>query len=358
MKWNRFLGMLLMSLFIVFSNQNSRAQESGTSPELLQIIKGANSALDKGDFASSIALFKQGIILAPDNVGLRKDLAYAYLLNKELDKARETIDPVVNSSAADAQCFQIAAGIELADGKNSKAKRIVNKGLEKFPSAGVLYNTKGNIEITGAKSNKEAISTWIKGIAAEPNYATNYFNLSNALSENKEYVWVIIYAEKYINLDQQSPKSVDMRRLLFETYKKVLTSNTAGALPEFNASNDRNNSKISFEDAVRKALGTNISTVSDGYTTDNISMLRSRFLIYWNNNYADRFPQSIFTYQTRLMKAGNFPAYNQWLFGAIENTKEFGIWVSQFRSNYQDFEKWKLNNQFVPSMGDAGYGLN
>lgn len=356
MNWKQILTGLALAACLYPSP--AKAQSSGDSPELLQIIKSAGNFLNKGEYDQAISMYKQAIRMAPDNVALRKDLAYTYFLKRDFTQAREIITPVVSSSLADAQCYQIAAAIEQADGKNSKAKRIVNAGLEKFPKEGVLYNTKGNILSTESKSSKPALKEWINGIAVEPNYATNYYNAAKTLFQDGNYVWSIIYAEKFINLEAQSPKTVDMRKVLFDAYKKVFTTKTDEAIPDFNkqVQQGRQN-KLSFEDAFQEAVNANISAISDGFNTENISMLRTRFLIYWHNRFEQQFPQSIISYQSRLMKSGFYPAYNQWLFGAIENSQEFGAWVTQFKGDYQKFEIWRQNNPYVPSMGDAVINL-
>src|SRR5690606_30244878 len=113
--------------------------------------------------------------------------------------------------------------------------------------------------------------------------------------------------------------------------KKVFSMKYADGVPDFNNALMQNNQrKITFEDAFVHSINANISTVADGFNVDNLSMLRSRFLIYWNNNFEQRFPQSIFSYQSRLMKAGYYPAYNQWLFGAAESSQAFSSWLGQF----------------------------
>lgn len=355
MNWKQILTGLALAACL--SPAPARAQSAGDSPELLQIIKSAGNFLSKGEYDQAISMYKQAIRMAPDNIALRKDLAYTYFLKRDFTQAREIITPVVSSSLADAQCYQIAAAIEQADGKNSKAKRIVNSGLEKFPKEGVLYNTKGNILSTESKSSKPALKEWINGIAVEPNYATNYYNAAKVLFQDGNYVWCIIYAEKFINLEAQSPKTVDMRKVLFEAYKKVFTTKTDEAIPAFNKQAQQGRQKLSFEEAFQESVNANISAISDGFNTENISMLRTRFLIYWHNRFEQQFPQSIISYQSRLMKSGFYPAYNQWLFGAIENSQEFGAWVTQFKGDYQKFEYWRQNNPYVPSIGDAVINL-
>lgn len=356
MNWKQIVtGIALVSTFIPVA---ASAQAAGDSPELLLIIKSAGDFLNKGDYEQAISMYKQAIRMAPDNIALRKDLAYSYFLKRDFAQAREIITPVVSSSLADAQCYQIAAAIEQADGKNSKAKKIVNAGLDKFPKEGVLYNTKGNILSTESKSAKPALKEWINGIAVEPNYATNYYNAAKALFQDGNYIWCIIYAEKFINLEAQSPKTVDMRKVLFDAYKKVFATKTDEAIPDFNKTVQQSRqNKLSFEAAFQESVNANISAISDGFNTENISMLRTRFLIYWHNHFEQKFPQSIISYQSRLMKNGFYPAYNQWLFGAIENSQEFGAWVTQFKAEYQKFELWRQNNPYVPSMGDAVINL-
>lgn len=336
----------------------SQAQMSGDSPELLQIIRNAGEYLNKGEYDNALSLYKQAIRMSPDNVALRKDLTYTYLLKRDITNARTTISQVLETNAADAQVYQLAAAVEQADGKNAKAKRIINNGLSKFPNAGVLYNSKGNILITGSRSSSPALKEWIQGIAVDPGFATNYYNAAKTLFKDENYVWSIIYAEKFVNLESQSPKTVELRKLLYDAYKKVFSLKYSSGLPDFNAAIKQNNfSKITFEDAFVHAINANISTVADGFNVDNISMLRTRFMIYWNNNFERRFPQSIISYQSRIMKAGHYPAYNQWLFGAAESSQSFSTWLSQFRTAYQKFELWKQNNPYVPMQGDASLRL-
>ncbi|HLU17506.1 MAG TPA: hypothetical protein VKZ76_05585 [Edaphocola sp.] len=335
-----------------------RAQIAGESPELMQMIKSANEHLNKGSYDHAIALYQQAIRLAPDNIGLRKDLAYAYLLKREYSNGRQAIAQVLGSPLADEQVFQIAAAIEQAEGKYGKAKRIVNDGLKKYPNSGLLHNAMGNVLILSSKSTKPAIEKWVKGAAVEPKYPANYYNLAKTLFKEEQYVWTIIYAEQYVNLEAQSPKAVEMRKLLFEAYQKVFSNNQNKPLPNFSQAAQREQQKkLSFEEAFLQSINVNLSTVADEFTVDNLSMLRSRFLIYWHNNFAHKFPQSIITYQARLMKEGHYPAYNQWLFGASENSRDFSVWIGQFKEAYQNFERWKNNNPFLPQMGDVAIRL-
>jgi tetratricopeptide (TPR) repeat protein len=356
MNWKLLISS--MALGITFLASTANAQLAGDSPELLQLIKNAGDHLNKGQYDNAAALYKQAIRMAPDNIALRKDLAYTYLLKREYNTAREIITQVLKSSAADAQVYQIASAIELQDGKSAKAKRIINNGLDKFPHSGVLYNAKGNHMITESKSAKPALKEWLRGIAVDPAFPTNYYNAAKTLFKEGDYIWTIIYAEKFVNLESQTAKAVEMRKILFDAYKQVFQLKYADGIPDFNTNPSASkNAKLKFEDAFVHAINANISTVADGFSLDNVSMLRTRFLIFWNNHYEERFPQSIISYQSRLMKAGHYPAYNQWLFGAMISSQEFSTWLGQFKSAYQKFEQWKQTNVYIPNNGDAALAL-
>lgn len=356
MNWKLIISSTALGLALMVNT--SQAQVTGDSPELLQLIKNAGDNLNKGQFDNAAALYKQAIRMAPDNIALRKDLAYTYLLKREYGTAREIITQVLESNAADAQVYQIASAIELQDGKPAKAKKIINNGLNKFPNSGVLYNAKGNFMVSESKSSKPALKEWLRGIAVDPTFPTNYYNAAKTLFKDGNYIWTIVYAEKFINLEAQSPKAVELRKILFDAYKQVFQLKYADGIPDFNTNPNANNkSKISFEDAFVHAINANISTVADGFSLENVSMLRSRFLIFWHNHYENRFPQSIISYQSRLLKSGHYPAYNQWLFGAMMSSQEFSTWLGQFRAYYQKFEQWKQTNVYIPSNGDAALSL-
>ncbi|RQO30951.1 hypothetical protein DBR32_09590 [Taibaiella sp. KBW10] len=346
----RILLAFILSVFI-YPNTSS-AQIGDQSPELQQIITSAGNFLSKNDYDNAAAMYMQAIRMAPDNVALRRDLAYTYFLKKDFESAKQTIEPVLNSAAADEQTFQIAAVIEQANGNITKAKKIVSSGLDKYPNSGVLYNTKGNLLIADAKSNNTALKEWNNGIKKDPYYPTNYYNAAKALYQNNDFMWAVIYAEIFINLEPYTAKTVDMKKMLLDGYKKIFSQTEDKSLPGFNGENSSKKESRNFASAYKKAINTNISTISDGFTVDNLTMLRTRFLVYWNSNFARTYPQSLFTYQTKIIKNGHFNAYNQWLFGAVESSQNFAAWSNQFKEAIRNFEMWKKDNPYLPNLAD------
>ena len=92
--------------------------------------------------------------------------------------------------------------------------------------------------------------------------------------------------------------------------------------------------------------------MSDGITAENLTMLRTRFVMEWMSNYAAKYPYSLFTYHDRLLREGQFEAYNQWLFGNAENQAMYRSWT-QFNPNaIPGVTAWMHQNRYYPTASD------
>lgn len=328
------------------------------SPEVQQMQQSAASYLQQRDYANSIMLLNQAIRLAPDNVSLRRDLAYTYFLSGKAEKAEEVIQPVVSSAFADEQTFQVAAAIENVLGKYRKAKRILETGIAKFPQSGLLYNNLGNLYST-SRSDKTALQAWQKGINVDPEFSRNYYAAALMYHSSKDNVWALVYGEIYLTKAQDTALENQVKKMMIDAYRAILTGGTNENLPAFGG-----NTKVvvtsntSFENAFKSVLSDNAAAVAGGFDAESLTMLRTRFLMEWETKFAGRFPLSLFTWQDRLIRAGYFDAYNQWLFGAVTDKRSFQLWTVKFSENFSDFETWMKLNPIQLSSDDVQPQLN
>ena len=72
----------------------------------------------------------------PDNIEIAKDLAYDYYLQKENEKALETIKPLLEKDNADDQTYQIGGTIYRAMGQQKDAEKLYKKAIKSFPKSG------------------------------------------------------------------------------------------------------------------------------------------------------------------------------------------------------------------------------
>jgi hypothetical protein len=92
--------------------------------------------------------------------------------------------------------------------------------------------------------------------------------------------------------------------------------------------------------------------INDGVTTENLTMLRTRFIMDWTKDYAAQYPFSLFDYHTDMLRDGEFEAYNQWVFGKVENAKQFENWTKFHLQAIPDYEAWVKTNQYKPKAQD------
>lgn len=340
--------LLGLFLFAQICAGNAWSQENTSDVRRMQ--ESAHSYLGRGDYANAIMMYSQAIRQAPGDVALRRDLAYAYLLSGDTKKAKEVIDPVVNSELADEPTFQVASAVENALGNTSKAKRIINKGISQYPNSGLLYNSKGNI-LTADKNSKAALEAYNQGIKADPSYPVNYYNAAKNYFQNNDPVWALLYGEIYLNLEPYAQRTIEVKKLMVDAYRMLFSPGKDERLPTFQSSNNMEDGNISFSHIYRKLMLQAAPAISEGLSTENLIMLRTRFMLHYTKDYAINYPFTLLTYLDKMLHEGVFDAYNQWLFGAIDNSQEFTAWVKNNNKVYSDFESWRKRNPLQP----AGY---
>ncbi|MFA6060493.1 MAG: tetratricopeptide repeat protein [Taibaiella sp.] len=346
----RIISFVLLSLI----SPGLRAQEN-TESDVTRMQENAHSYLSRGDYANAIMMFSQAIRQAPSDVSLRRDLAYTYLLSGDSKKAKEIIDPVVSSDAADEQTFQVASAIENALGNTGKAKRLLNEGLDKFSNSGLLYNSKGNL-LNSDKSTKDALEAYNAGIRVEPSYPMNYYNASKIYFQNEDPVWALLYGELYLNLDPQSQRTIEIKKMMIDAYRKLFSPGKDEELPGFQSTSSSSNKKQNFTSLYKKVMLQCAPAISDGLNVENLIMLRTRFMLAWSKDYSINYPFTLFTYQDKMLHDGVFDAYNQWLFGAVDNSQEFSLWVKVNNKEYSNYESWRKLNPLQPALYDPKPG--
>lgn len=337
-------------LFIILGLCATSFAQSNLPIEVQTMQSNASKALKQGDYATSIMLLNQAIQQVPNNVSLRRDLSYTYYLSGKPKEAKKIIDPVLSSEFADELTFQLAAAVEGSLGYYGKSKKILKTGIHKFPHSGLLYNSQGNLYLR-KKNNKSALKSWQKGIEMDPSYANNYFQAADQDFQNGNAVLAVLYTEIALNLDASSSKVPEMKKLLFDSYKLLFARGSDEKLPQFNITLSANNEK-NFNGAFKNTMLQNAAILSNGYTVETLTMLRTRFLISWQNNYAGQYPFTLFTYQQKVLENGFFDAYNQWLFGSYISSNDFTYWVQKHNELYQNFESWKIKNPLQPASFD------
>lgn len=353
MNVNIKLGLFAFLFFTLTTLQQVQAQDRWMpAPEVKAMYEEATKAMAAKDYEKAIQIYFQAVRVNPNDVVLRRDLAYAYYLNGQFDEGINILEEVVRANRADPETYQLLAAFEHAKGNERKSNQMIEQGIKKFPESGVLLYTKGSSLIKEGKKNKNALKYFMKGIKGAPLYANNYLAASKILLANEEPVWSAIYAEIFINLDPQSAKTIEAKKILVDAYRKLFTPPNNGTLPNLN--NGIQLGKTTFEDAVYFFYNNNFMTLTDEFNVDNLTMLRTRFILDWSTQFSIH-EHSLFQYYYDLIQGGVFEAYNQSLFGAVLDSKTYSTWVQKNGTMMKKLGVFQENKPYMPALNDPQF---
>lgn len=348
----RFLKILLLVAGCgLFRTGPAHAQGvSWPNPEVEQLYRSAQASLAAGAFRQAIASYQQAINLAPDQSILHRDLAQAFLLSGNPLRAEKVISPLIVKGQGDAQAYVIAANVQTALKEDRKARKLLDEGMDKYPNSGYLYHERGRIA-ADANDLVTAARMYTAGMKVEPNYHLNYYDAARLYIQTDEPLWAIIYAEIFVNLERPTARSGETRKLLLAAYKRFYARPDATGNTRFGKK--RQEQPDDFAAAVSSVLLRLAPVVSDGVSTENLTMLRTRFVIDWKAAYWNTYPFTLFRVHDELLRAGHFDAYNQWLLGRAENPAQADAWNKFHPNAVPDYERYYQQHPLQLSASDA-----
>lgn len=320
----------LAFLFFIFSSFAGITQP--TEPKELQ--EHARAYMRTGDYDNAALLLIKALEQSPSDLDITKDLALNYYFQKENTKALQTIKPLLDRQDSDDQSFQIAGNIYKALDMTKEADAMYKKGLKKFNKSGPLYNEYG--ELLSAMQNAGAITQWEKGIEMDPGYSGNYYNAARHYYFTTDRIWSIIYAEIFINIEPLSARTVEVKSLLLDSYKKLFSGDLLKNMDGVN----------SFEKNFISSMSKANEVTEKGINAETLTMIRTRFVLDWFEKYAAKFPLRLFEYHRQLIRDGLFPAYNQWIFGATENLQAYQVWTTEHSAEHNEFANFQKGRIF------------
>ncbi|HET7898083.1 MAG TPA: hypothetical protein VFL47_10445 [Flavisolibacter sp.] len=315
-------------------------------------VAGAQSAhetaynfMRTGDHDNAILVLNKAIQTEPDNEQLLQDLTLAYYYKKDFAQAKSYAQKLMERDDLDITSYQIAGTVYRALEELKEAEKVYKKGLKKNPASGALYSEYG--EMLWSKNDEGAIRQWEKGIEMDPSYPGNYYHAATFYHFTKDKVWTLIYGEIFVNMEYLTDRATEVKKILLSDYKEKLFLNKDGE-------GDKKTSP--FANAVYETFQKQASLVSKGLTVETLTMIRTRFILDWFAKYGEKYPFKLFDYQRQLIREGMFEAYNQWLFGPVENLATFDQWTKVHSDEYKRYTAFQRNRVFKMPAGQY-YGV-
>ncbi len=303
--------------------------------DIEKLHQNAKTFMRQGDYANASIILVRALQQEPGNIAIAKDLAYNYYLLRQNDKALAVLKPFLDKDNVDDQTYQIAGTVYNALGQPKESEKLYKKAIKTFPGSGPLYNEYG--ELLWSRQDPNAIKLWEQGIEMDPSYANNYYNACKYYASIKEKIWCLIYGENFINIESFTARTAEVKHILLDGYKRLF-----GDVNLLSDAKDKNKFEVAFLTTMNKQN----SVVINGLNAETLTMIRTRFILDWNKDYASQFPMKLFDLQKDLLERGMFPMYNQWVFGAAQNLSAYQNWTATHSAEYIAFNDFQKNSIF------------
>ncbi|MDZ4746196.1 MAG: tetratricopeptide repeat protein [bacterium] len=343
---------VVIYLLCLFVAQTTAAQTKGE--RAYELIQSAIVEMDNGNPDKAIVMLRKAQALDPQDISITYEIAYAYYLKKDYKQAIKLLSKLTSHKDDFDQIHQLLGNSYYEEGKLEKAIEVFDAGRIKFLKSGCLHLARGTVERNREEYDK-AIQYFERGIQVEPAYVSNYLHAAEYYYHTPESVWAMIYGELFLNLEPKTPRTIQISKQLYDTYKADLIVTTKDSIsvsfskkPTMTANELSNapKNKISFE-TVYKSIHLQCLANESEINLSSVNRMRKSFIErYFGSGFDKSHPNILFDYQKRVLDAGHFEAYNYELLKS-GNQEEYETWKAANPRKNQEFAVWTAINPLV-----------
>jgi tetratricopeptide (TPR) repeat protein len=324
----------------VFSNKNK--------------VQKAIELMDDGKVDEAIKLLEEAKKTDPENYIYDYEKGYAYYIKQDYKTSLDIFKDVVKYDNATDQCYQMLGNLYDINGSPESALKAYDKGLKKFPKSGRLFLEKGNVYL-GQKKYSEALSLYEQGIKAEPGYPSNYYRAAIIYFNSTEPVWGMIYGELFMNFERNSKRTEEISKMLFDTYKSQIAFKKDTVSVSFSKNNtvtisdlkDIENFKLPFGVGAYEPTLLLSITGQQEINLATLNTIRQNFVKqYFSGDLYEKYPNSLFDYQKKVLDAGHLEAYNYWIL-MKGNDEAFLKFKETNEEKWENFVNWFGENGLI-----------
>jgi tetratricopeptide (TPR) repeat protein len=334
----QFLFFLILSTPVVFCQVEDN--------EVTKRYQNAIDLMDNGKIDESISALKEAIGLYPKIYDFRYELAYANYLKKDYKQTIAILNKLKDHKDVTDRLFQLLGNSFDVIGDSINALKIYDLGLNRFPNSGKLYFEKGNVYLNN-KNYHKALFFYELGIKEDPKFSSNYYRATLLYCRSTEEVWGMIYGEIFMNLERNSKRTVEISKLLYDTYKSQIqfTSDTSFSVSfsqNANISVNGTSSPIPLPFGIGAYEPTLMMSMLKEKTIDmsSLNRIRTNFInLYFERAFNTKYPNVLFDFQNEIKNAGHLEAYNYWILMKGDEDG-FSKWISENKDKWDAFVSW------------------
>jgi tetratricopeptide (TPR) repeat protein len=319
--------------------------------------------MDNGKIEESIKLLEEAQKLDPESLVYPYETAYALYLKKDYNGALKILEKNKNHKDVSERFFQLFGNSYDMSGNSEKALETYEAGLKIFPNSGSLNLEKGNV-YWGKEEYEKALPFYEKGIKVDPDFPSNYYRAAILYCCSNEEVWGMIYGEIFMNLEPGSKRTMEISKLLYDTYKREIkfTSDTTFSVSfskeidiKVEDASEPGKMKMPFGNFVYEPTLSLALINEKSININSLDRIRTKFVeLYFKNGSDKKYPNILFDYQKKLLDEGYLECYNHWLLmKGVEDA--FGDWYDLNKDKWDEFMKWFPKNKFKVDKSNRFY---
>ncbi len=317
---------LLLSILIPFflTTPNAIAQ---LTPDESEALRLATIDADDGHADRAVAAIKKIAVRHPDNYAVAYELGYAHMAAGSYKKAADTFHRIQSLKEADDKAWQMEGNALDYLGRRGDAVRVYRDGLKKFPKSGALIMELGTIRMR-EKDYAGALEMYERGVAADPDYAPNYYRAA-WINFHSNAPWDgIAQAERFMVMELKGERVEEMSKMTFDAYAALISTavqdDKDGTISQ--AATELGFDPKGGEEAVTLRIACGVKKALHAMRAEDGSVAAS-----------------VWDFEERVAGAGHWEAYCRWLLRKGRE-EEFGAWLSLHEDLMERFAEWMGEN--------------
>lgn len=298
----------------------------------------AKKLMADGNMQSANRILRHLQRIEPTNLQVAKDLAISYQYIKKHKKSWKVLRKLIQDSAADDQCYQLATNALKALNEKEEVISLLRNGIRIFPNSGPLYLEMGNIY--ASQRSDSAIFFWENGIRIDPTYARNYYYAAKYRMAAQSWLTAFLLGEYFVNLETSGTLHIEIKELLATAHQNWINCmhiDSCGIIHQSPVLQ-----RIEKLARQQREQDMAISTLDDLIT------FHIRLVFDWFENNPDADKMILFDHHRRMLRAGHFESYMQWLLGSMTNQPVFKRWYKLNETSYHVFKRYLSRQPFRP----------
>ena len=313
---------ILAALAAAAIGTQGRAQTTISDTDQAAIVKAIEQA-DNGGADRAAETLEKLCAKYPTETALRYELGYAQMKDYRYERAAKTFRSLRGVAEMGALPWQMEGNALDLAGRRGDAVRVYRDGLNRFPNSGALIMELGTIRMQ-EEDYAGAIEMYERGVAADPDYAPNYYRAA-WIHFHSDAPWDgIALAERFMAMELKGERVEEMSQMTFEAY---------AALIRLAVKEDRDGT------IALTAVELGFAPQKEGGDISLRVVCGVKKALHATRPDGGGVAASVWDFEERVAKAGHWEAYCRWLLRKGRED-EFSGWLALHEDLMERFAEW------------------